>query len=222
MICSLMKDSPSGLIGLDDTIPRTQASTRHIGRADLIGHRIGMTPGSDYLTNIILSALNIAPADMQVMKSGATPDALMGGAIDYYAGFRTNQTRILERQGYKNWTFFPYADLGLHDYFDVSMVNADFYKREPQLLANYVYALNEAMVYEMAHPDEAADIAVRYTPDYPVTKAEALWRIKNEIPIYIGDGSDPILAMKESVVIHQLAEFYRYGQIELAPASGGP
>jgi ABC-type nitrate/sulfonate/bicarbonate transport system substrate-binding protein len=172
MICSLMKDSPSGLIGLDDTIPRGQASTRHIGRADLIGHRIGMTPGADYLTSIIYAGLNIAPGDMQVMKSGATPDALMGGAIDYYAGFRTNQTRILERQGYKNWTFFPYADLGLHDYFDVSMVNADFYHQQPQLLANYVYALNESILYEIAHPDEAADIAVRYTAEYPVANQE--------------------------------------------------
>jgi ABC-type nitrate/sulfonate/bicarbonate transport system substrate-binding protein len=221
MICALMKDSPSGLIGLDATIPHDQASTRHIGRADLVGHRIGLVPGAEYLSTILCAEMNIPQEDVQTMKSGATPDALIGGAIDYYGGFRTNQTRVLERQGYKNWTFFPFAEVGISDYFDVSIVTADFYRKEPQILANYVYALNEAIAYEIAHPEEAADIAVRNSPDYPVTKAEALWRIKQEIPFYLGDGSEPVLAMKESVVQHELAEFYRYGQIELPPADAG-
>lgn len=218
MTCALMKETPAGLIGLDNSIPRDQVSTRHVGREDLIGRRIAMTPGAEYLTDMICCELNIAPEDIHVVTAGATPDALIAGAADYYAGFRTNQPRILERNGYKNWTFFPYSDIGLHEYFDVSTVTADFCRQNPQVLTNYVYALDEAVRWEMTHVDEAADIAVRYTPEYPVTKQEALWRIKQEIPIYQGDGSEPLLAMKASVVQNELALLYRYRQIELPGA----
>ena len=205
----------AGLIGLDTSIPKDQASTRHIGRDDFIGRRIGVVPGAAYLVDVLCTELNIPPSEVHVMTAGATPEALISGAVDYYGGLRTNQPRILEREGYKNWTFFPMSDIGMRDYFDVSIVTADFYKNEPKVLANYVYALNEAVQYEMAHPEEAAEIAVRYTPEYPVTKEEALWRIKQEIPVIRGDGSEPFLAMKESVIEHQLALLYRFGQIEL-------
>jgi ABC-type nitrate/sulfonate/bicarbonate transport system substrate-binding protein len=221
MICALMKDTPAGFIGIDKTIPRDQVSTRHIGREDLIGRRIATAPGSGYDMDIICSELNIPPDQINLVASGATPDGLLTGSIDYYGGFRTNQPRILERNGYKNWTFFPLSDVGMRDYFDVSIVTADLYQHEPQVLANYVYALNEAMEYEMAHPDEAADIAIRYTPEFPVTKAEVLERMKQDFPIYRGDGSEPILAMKESVVAHQLAMLYRYRQIELPGVDAG-
>ncbi len=215
MICALMKDTPGGLIGLDTSIPRDQASTKHIGREDFIGRRIAIAPGAGFYVDVLCTELNIAPSDVHVMTAGATPDALITGAVDYYGGFRTNQPRILERNGYKNWTFFPMSDVGMHDYFDVSIVTADLYKNEPKVLANYVYALDEAIQYEIAHPEEAAEIAVRHTPEYPVTKEEALWRIKQEIPLIQGDGSEPLLAMKESVIQHQLALLYRYGQVEL-------
>jgi ABC-type nitrate/sulfonate/bicarbonate transport system substrate-binding protein len=222
MICALLKQTPAGLIGIDNSVPRDQPSHRHIGRADLIGRRIAMTPGGDYIINIICSEMNIAPQDIHVMAAGATPDVLLTGAVDYYAGFRTNQPRVLERKGYKNWTFFPYSDVGMNDYFDVSIVTADFYKQQPQVLTNYVYALNEAIQYEIAHPDEAADITVRYTAEFPETKAEALWRIKQDIQIYLGDGSEPPLAMNAAVVQKELAMLYRYRQIELPSAPGAP
>jgi ABC-type nitrate/sulfonate/bicarbonate transport system substrate-binding protein len=196
-----------------------QVSTRHIGRADLIGSRIAMQPDGDFIMDIVCSELNIPPDQIHLVPAGSGPDGLLTGTVDYYAGFRTNQPRVLERNGYKNWTYFPYSDVGLRDYFDVSIVNADFYRSEPKVLANYVYALNEAIEYEMAHPEEAADIVVRYTPQYPVTKEEVLRRMKQDFPVYRGDGSEPLLAMKDSVVQHQLAMLYRYRQVELLPAS---
>jgi ABC-type nitrate/sulfonate/bicarbonate transport system substrate-binding protein len=215
MICALMKDTPAGLIGIDKTIPKDQPSTRHIGRDDLIGSRIAMQPGGDFIIDIICSELNIAPDQIHLSSAGSGPDGLLTGSIDYFAGFRTNQPRVLERNGYKNWTYFPYSDVGMRDYFDVSIVTADYFHDNPLVLANYVYALNEALNWEAAHEDEAAEIAVRYSSQYPVTKDEVLERMKVDLTIYRGDGSEPLLAMNPAVVTHQLAMLYRYRQVEL-------
>jgi ABC-type nitrate/sulfonate/bicarbonate transport system substrate-binding protein len=148
------------------------------------------------------------------VTSGATPDSLMGGAVDYYTGFSENQPRVLERNGYMNWTFFPFSDIGYQDYFDVSTVTEDTYEHHKDMLAAYVYALQKSEQYVIDHPEEAAEIATRHTPEYPVTKEEALWRIKKDIPLYIGDGSG-LLSMKEEVVTHQVTLLYQYHQLEL-------
>jgi ABC-type nitrate/sulfonate/bicarbonate transport system substrate-binding protein len=222
MICALMKDTPAGLIGIDKTIPKDQASTRHIGREDLIGSRIAMQPGGDFIIDILCSELNIAPDQIHLSSAGSGPDGLLTGSIDYFAGFRTNQPRILERNGYKNWTYFPYSNFGMREYFDVSIITADYFRNNPQILANYVYALNEALAWEATHQDEAAEIAVRYSSQYPVTKDEVLERMKQDLAIYRGDGSEPILAMNPVVVEKELALLYRYRQIELPPATTDP
>ncbi len=222
MICATAKETPVGWIGIDHSIPSSQRSTRVIGAEDLAGKKIGIQPGADYLATIVQDQLGLPPDSLKVMTAGATPDALMAGAIDYYQGFGENQPRVLERNGIMNWTFFPLARVGYHDYFDVSIVTADFYHQNPEALACYVYALSEAIQFETQHPEEAADIAVRYTPNYPVTKQEAFWRIQRDLKIYAGDGSEPILAMNPAVVQKQLALLYRYHQIELAPAPAGP
>jgi ABC-type nitrate/sulfonate/bicarbonate transport system substrate-binding protein len=218
MICATLKETPAGWIGIDRSIPQTQRSTRQIGRDDLKGRKIGVTPGGEFIANVVESKLNLAPGDLQIMTAGATPDALMAGAIDYYSGFSENQPRILERNGFMNWTFFPFTAIGYHDYFDASTVTADFYKQNPNVLACYVYALNRSIHYEMAHPEEAAEITVKHIPGYVVSKEEALWRIKKDLPIYQGDGSEPILAMNPAVIQKQLTLFYRYHQMELPPA----
>jgi ABC-type nitrate/sulfonate/bicarbonate transport system substrate-binding protein len=222
MIGALMKQTPLGWIGIDRSIPRDQPSTRQIGRDDLRGSRIAVTPGAEYMVDVATSELGLAPGDIHVLKAGATPDALMGGAIDYYQGFSENQPRVLERNGYKNWTFFPFSKLGYQDYWDVSLVTADFYKSNPQVLAAYIYALDRSMRYEIAHPDEAAEIAVRHTPDYPETKEDALWRIKKDIPLYLGDGSEPLLFMNDAVIQKQVALLYRYHRLDLPPAKTNP
>lgn len=225
MVGALLKDTPAGYIGLDTSVPRDQPSTRHLTKEDLIGKRIAASPGSagEIIIDILCSDLNIDSSQLHITPAGATPDGLISGAVDYYQGFETNQPRVLERNGYKNWTFFPFSDLGLRDYFDASVVSNALYQQQPQVLANYIYALNEGIQYEMAHPDEAADIAVRDTSEYPVTREEVLKRMKTDFQLYRGDGSEPILAMNSAVVIRQLALLYRYHQIELpaAPATAG-
>jgi ABC-type nitrate/sulfonate/bicarbonate transport system substrate-binding protein len=218
MICALMKKTPVGWIGIDRTIPQTQASTRHIGRDELRGSRVAVTPGSEYMADVATTELGLSPGDIHILKAGATPDVLMSGAVDYYQGFSDNQPRILERNGYKNWTFFAFADIGYQDYWDVSTVTAETYQRDPQMLSAYVFALDRALRYEIAHPDEAADIAIRHTPNYPETKDEALWRIKKDITLYKGDGSEPLLLMNDAVIQKQLALLYRYHRIDLPSA----
>ena len=222
MIGAVFKKTPVGWIGIDHSIPSNQHSTRQIGVDDLRGRKIGIQAGGEYQVQIAEYALGLPPGNLKIMAAGATPDALLGGAVDYYEGFSENQPRVLEKEGVMNWTFFSLESIGYHDYFCASTVTADFYHQQSHLLACYTYALNQALQYEIQHPEEAADITMRHTTNYPQTREATLWRIQRDIKIFQGDGTEPLLAMNPAVVQKQMVWLYRFHQIELPTAPLAP
>jgi NitT/TauT family transport system substrate-binding protein len=216
IICASLKDSGVGWIGLDRTIPPNRRSTRKITAADLRGRRLGVQPEADFLFQYLCDQLGLAPSEVREMSEGATPDALITGALDYFEGLRSDQPRLLERKGYDNWTFLPLSDLGYHSYLDVSVVTADFCRREPDVLARYVAALDRSIRYIAAHPHEAAEITVASIPGDPGTVAEMEARIRREILLCLGDGSEPPLFVSPAKVRNLVSILYRYHRIDLA------
>jgi NitT/TauT family transport system substrate-binding protein len=217
IIGATLKASGVGWIGLDRTIPPGQRSTRAITAADLRGRRIGVQPGSDFLFAFLCDQLGLSPADVRVMNEGPTPDALVTGALDYYQGLRSDQPRLLERNGYANWTFLAMADLGYTSYLDVSVVTAESCRREPDVLARYVAALDRSIRYIADHPAEAARITVAAIPHDPGTIPEMEARIRRESLLSFGDGSEPPLSVNPDRIRKLVAILYRYHRIDLAP-----
>jgi ABC-type nitrate/sulfonate/bicarbonate transport system substrate-binding protein len=214
ILCAVMKQMPVGWIGIDKSIPKNQRSTKQIGPADLKGRVIGLDADGRYIASVVAARLGIKIWDFHIVTAGATPDGLMAGKVDYYTAFSENQPRILERNGFMNWTFFPFSKVGYDDYYDVSTVTADFCKNHPDVVAGYVFALKRSLQYIIDHPDEAAEIAAKHSSEYPVTKAEALWRVKKDIPLYIGNGSG-LLSMDPAVITKQVTLLYQYHQMSL-------
>jgi ABC-type nitrate/sulfonate/bicarbonate transport system substrate-binding protein len=102
---------------------------------------------------------------------------------------------------------------------NVSAVTTAFYRAEPKVLACYVYALNEAVAYIATHRDEAAAITVASIPGDSGTVREMRTRLDREIPLYLGDGSEPPLYIGEAKLRRQLALLYRYHRVELPSPS---
>jgi NitT/TauT family transport system substrate-binding protein len=215
MICATLKEPGIGWIGLDHTIPKSQRSSRRITAADLRGSRIGVQPGFDFLLAFLCEQMGLSQNELHVMSEGATPDALLSGAMDYFQGLRSDQPRLLERKGYYNWTFLSMADLGYTSYLDVSVVTPDFCRREPDVLARYVAALDRSLRYIADHPREAAQITVAAIPGDPGTVAEMEARIRRETAISLGDGSEPPLYISKDKVRAQVSILYRYHRIDL-------
>jgi NitT/TauT family transport system substrate-binding protein len=218
MVCASMKESGVGWIGLDRTIPQDRRSAHRITAADLRGRRIGVQPGSDFLIAFLCDQIGLAPGEIRIMNEGATPDALVSGALDYYQGLRSDQPRLLERNGYRNWTFLSMADLGYTAYLDVSVVTAEFCRREPEVLYRYVAALSRAIAYIADHPHETAVMMVAAIPNDPGSVDEMEARIRRETPLCLGDGSEPPLYMSPARVRNLVSILYRYHRLDL-PAS---
>jgi NitT/TauT family transport system substrate-binding protein len=223
MICANMKTSPLCWLALDKTVAPGQRSSKKIGPADLRGRTFGVQPGGPYYLGYVLGQMGMSIDDVKVVNAGAGPDALIGGAMDFYQGWLDNQPRLLERNGYHNWFALNFADVGYPDYGDISTVTPAFYAAEKELLRRYVYALDRSMRYLIAHPQESAEI-VAHTPEvssYQLSVADVLWRIKTDTPLFQGNGAQPLLAL-DAGQLHDIAvQMYRYHSLEL-PGSPKP
>jgi ABC-type nitrate/sulfonate/bicarbonate transport system substrate-binding protein len=216
MICATMKGSGVGWIGLDRTIPQDQRSSRRITAADFRGRRIGVQPGSDFLISFLCDQTGLSLDEIHIMNEGATPDALVSGALDYYEGLRSDQPRLLERNGYRNWTFLSMADVGYTAYLDVSVVTSDLCTREAGALACYVAALDRSIRYIAANPHESAQMMVAAIARDPGSVEEMEARIRLETPLCLGDGSEPPLYMSKEKLRSLASILYRYHRLDLA------
>jgi len=221
-ICASMKGSGVGWIGLDRSIPNERRSDRRITAQDLRGKRVGVQPGSEFMLAYLCDQAGMRLSDLTVMNEGATPDGLMNGALDYFEGLRSDQPRLLERNGYHNWTFLSLADYGYITYMDVTAVTAGFYHREPRLLACYVAVLDRSIRFIAAQPREAAEIMVAAIPHDPGTVAEMESRIRRENALSFGDGSEPPLAMGRDRMRRLVTMLYRYHRIDLPGETDQP
>ena len=180
MICANLKTSPLCWLALDKAVAPASAPPKKSARKICADVRSACSPAA--LTNLgyVLGQMGMSLDDVKVVNAGAGPDALIGGAMDFYQGWLDNQPRLLERNGYHNWFALNFADFGYPDYGDISTVTPAFYATEKELLRRYVYALDRSMRYLIAHPQESAEI-VAQTPEvlsYQLSVADVLWRIK--------------------------------------------
>ena len=221
MICANMKTSPLCWLTLDKAVPPDQRSAKKLGVDDLRGRTFGVQPGGAYYLGYVLGQMGLSIDDVKVVNAGAGPDALVGGAMDFYQGWLDNQPRLLERNGYRNWAALDFATVGYPDYGDISVVTPAFYDAEKELLRRYVYALDRSMRYLLAHPEESAEI-VAHTPEvvsYQLGAADVLWRIKRDTPLFQGNGAQPLLALDANELHDTAVQMYRFHSLELPGTS---
>jgi ABC-type nitrate/sulfonate/bicarbonate transport system substrate-binding protein len=215
MVSANLKGTGNAWIMLDHTIPQSIRSTHKITVDDLRGHRIGIPTGAEYWAAFAREHYKLNASDLTLVNVGATPDALLAGTVDFYQGWFDDQPRLLDREGYHNYVVLRFDDLGYRSYSYISTVTRAFYKGNPEVLRAYVYALNRSLKYLIDHKDESSGIVSRECKDYELTPAEVRWRIDQDMPLFVGDGSAPLLAFDDQRMLLTVAQLYRYHQIEL-------
>lgn len=216
MLGATMKGSSAGWVMLDKTIPNDQRSTKVITADDLRGKRIGVQAGAIFYTQFVCDRLGIDPSEFTLLTAGATPDALITGAMDFFQCWIVNQPRILERAGYKNWVGVTFNDLGYESYNDISVVTRESFETNKPVLAGYMRGLARSMEYLVANPEASARIvAEALDPVYELSAEDIIWRMDREIPIYKGKGTEPLLYMDPEKVKQLVALLVEYGQIDL-------
>jgi ABC-type nitrate/sulfonate/bicarbonate transport system substrate-binding protein len=218
MISANLKGTGNAWIMLDHSIPQGERSTHRVTVDDLRGHRIGIPTGAEYWVAFVREHYKLAPEDMVLVNVGTTPDALIAGTVDFYQGWYDDQPRLLDREGYHNYVVLRFDDLGYRSYSYISTVTRPFFTANPDVLRAYVYALNKSLRYLIAHTDEASEIVSKDCKAYEVTPAQVKWRIEQDMPLFVGNGTEPLLEFDDNHMLLTVAQLYRYHQIELPGA----
>jgi NitT/TauT family transport system substrate-binding protein len=218
MLGATLKGSSAGWVTLDKSIPNDQRSTKTITADDIRGKRVGLQGGAEFYGQFVCDRLGIRPDEFTLLTAGATPDALITGAMDFFQCWIVNQPRILERSGYKNWVAVTFNELGYESYMDISVVNRDNLETMSAAYRGYIRALTRSMYYLLEHPDESAAIVEKsLDPIYELTTDDIKWRFEREFPLYRGDGSEPIMKMDVGKLERLTALLVEYGQIDMKP-----
>lgn len=218
MLGATLKGSSAGWVTLDKSIPNDQRSTKIITADDIRGKRVGLQGGAEFYGQFVCDRLGIRPDEFTLLTAGATPDALITGAMDYFQCWIVNQPRILERSGYKNWVAVTFNDLGYESYMDISVVKRETLETMSDTFRGYMRALTRSMYYLLENPDESAAIVEKsLDPIYELTVDDIKWRFEREFPLYRGDGSEPIMKMDVGKLERLTALLVEYGQIDMKP-----
>jgi NitT/TauT family transport system substrate-binding protein len=214
-ICALLKDSPYDWITLDKSIPSDRPSALQLKPEDVIGKTVGIQPDGEPYARFLLQKYHLPVDKVKLVRAGFTADPLASGAVDFYSAWVQNQPRFLEQDGHKNWTGLRFKDFGWNEHCDVSVVKKSLAEQNPGLVTRYVYALSQAIQFVLDHPEETADIAVRYGKDSTLSRDLVLRRFQLERDLVLGHDGQPPLWMSADVWNNSAALFTQYGVINL-------
>jgi ABC-type nitrate/sulfonate/bicarbonate transport system substrate-binding protein len=214
-VCTQLKDSPYGWIALDKSTPSDQRSTHQLTPADLTGKSVGLQQGGEVYARFLLGKYHIPPEQVKIVRVGFTTDPLVAGVVDFYAGWVQNQPRFLEQQQHKNWMMLRFKDFGWNEHNDVSVVTKSMTEKKPDLITRYVAAMIKANRFYLDHPEESADITVRYSKDATLDRALVLRRFELERDLVLGHDGKPPLWMSEEVWNNSTTLLLQFGVIDL-------
>jgi NitT/TauT family transport system substrate-binding protein len=214
-ICTLLKDSPYGWITLDKTIPPDQKSTRQLTPADVIGKTVGIQADGDPYAQFLLGSNKIPHDKIKLTQIGFSTDPLVAGVVDFCSVWIQNQPRFLEQQGHKNWTILLFKNFGWNEHNDVSVVTQSMTEKNPGLVIRYIAAMIKATKFYLEHPEETAEITVRYGKDAALDKSIVMRRFELERDLIVGHDGKPPLWMSEEVWNNSATLLTQYGVINL-------
>ena len=202
-IGTLFQDSPSAFIRLAD--PGTPEPTPK----DLEGKSVGIQAGSEYFVAAMARRNGIDESKIRVVTVQATPEPLLIGRVDYFAGWVTNQTYQIEQEAKKPdapptikgkiWQALRYGKWGLPAYADVIFTTPTVIRDQPELVTAYLRAIARGMQFILDHPDAAIDL-VAATPGQVEPRDKLVWRWNVQTPLFTSDTTrrNGLLSMEPS------------------------
>ncbi|MET0672815.1 MAG: ABC transporter substrate-binding protein [Microbacterium pygmaeum] len=126
---------------------------------DLVGKRIGVQAGNETLFNALLEVNGIDAADVTIVPVEYDPSVLINGDVDGFLAYVTNESIIVESQGYEV-TNLTYADNGLPFVTESIIASQETIDNEPDMLAGFLYSLIRGWKDALAEPEAAVDLTM--------------------------------------------------------------
>lgn len=170
----------------------------HITSAkDLVGKTIGIQNVARDQIDGILQYNHIPLSKVKIVVVGSSTTPLLLGKIDAFTAFAFNEPVALGLKGYKV-SCLSFSDIGLPAYGDAFIAKTSMIKSQPQVLAEFVRAVQKGWTYTLAHPTQTANIVLKnYAPQQDKKQQHAQMPI--ELSLLRAPGSPGLLGMTRNV-----------------------
>lgn len=126
---------------------------------DLKGKRIGVQAGNETLFQALLAVNDISPDELTIVPVEYDPSPLINGDVDGFLAYVTNESIIVESQGYDVANLL-YADNGLPFVTESFIATQDSIDNNREALKAFLYATLLGWKDSLADPEGSADLAV--------------------------------------------------------------
>lgn len=209
-IAAFYQKHPNGFLVLADSPIRSYK--------DFEGRRIGVQPEGEYYLDVLAAIHGLDKSKMQVVRVGFDPTPLLTGQIDAYMAWVINQPYAVEKAG-KRWRFILLADNpGVQFYAMVPFVTRNYFGRNRSVVERWLRASLQGWAYVLDHPDEVAELVVRYYLPGGDLEAEK-WLLRQANPITVSEGTKRygLGWMDRNLWEAGIQTLLKYKQIDLAP-----
>ena len=153
------------------------------GPQDFVGKRIGVWLGGwEAQFNALVAQEEIPPEDFELVSQGWSMDPFLGGDLDVASAMVYNEYHVVLESGMKRdeLNIIDYADYGLDFPGDTLFTSRQMVEENPGLCTRMLRATLRGWQYATEHPEEAADIVLKYDESGVQTREHQL-SMMNEI-----------------------------------------
>jgi NitT/TauT family transport system substrate-binding protein len=143
------------------------------GPKDFAGKKVGIWLGNwEAQFDALIAKEGITPNDFTLISQGFSMDAFIDGKLDVASAMIYNEYYTVVESGLKpeDITIINYTDYGLGFPGDVLFTSTQIAKDNPDLCVRMLRASLRGWQYAIVHPEEAADIVLKYDPSKTQTR----------------------------------------------------
>jgi NitT/TauT family transport system substrate-binding protein len=183
---------------------------------DFPGKRVGVWLGSwEAQFSALMAKEGIGSQDFELVSQGWSMDPFLNGDLDVASVMIYNEYHVVLESGLKpeDLNIIDYADYGLGFPGDVLFTSRQLAEGQPELCARMLRASLRGWEYAIAHPEEAADIVLKYDRSGLQTREHQLSMI-NEIAKLVQVAERPIGRTDQAAVQQTIDALHRYGVLK--------
>ncbi len=132
---------------------------------DFRGKRVGVWLGGwEAQFNALMAREGIQPGEFELVSQGFSMDPFLAGDLDVASAMIYNEYHVVLESGVKaeDLNVIDYADYGLDFPGDSMFANRSLPQDKPDLCTRMLRATMKGWQYAVDHPEEAADIVLKY------------------------------------------------------------
>jgi NitT/TauT family transport system substrate-binding protein len=135
------------------------------GPADFVGKRVGVWLGGwEAQFDALMAREGLTTQDFDLVSQGFSMDPFLDGSLDVASAMIYNEYHVVLESGVKaeDLNIIDYADYGLDFPGDVLFTSRRLVEDNPDLCTRMLRASLRGWEYAVQHPEEAADIVLKY------------------------------------------------------------